>query len=90
MRGVAMNAGCYIVGRARQVTVDDFVQFEWILCMDQDNDDDLIAMCASPQQTMMLLVFVSQSSLREVPDPCSWGDCGFDQLVHLMGVAVQH
>ena len=69
MRSAAKKAGNEIEGSARQVTVDDFLRFDWIFCMDQDNYDDLIGMGEIEKSTALLLPFVGNEEIRDVPDP---------------------
>ena len=89
MRSAARKIGKVIRGSARQITTDDFSQFDWLFCMDQDNYDDLIGMGADAKKTKLLLPFVKHLELREVPDPCYGGDSGFDQVLTLIDDAVQ-
>ena len=88
MRSAAKKVGKTITGCARQVTVDDFSNFDWVFCMDQDNYDDVIEMGASENKTRLLLPFINYQELREVPDPYCGGDGGFDEVVALIDVAV--
>ena len=88
MRSAAKKAGNEIRGSARQVTVDDFSRFDWIFCMDQDNYDDLIGMGAIEKSTALLLPFVGNEEIREVPDPYYGGDGGVEQVVALIDDAV--
>ena len=88
MQYAAKKVGKTIHGNARQITTDDFSNFDWVLCMDQDNYDDVIEMGASQKKTILLLPFVGHEVLREVPDPCFGGDSGFDEVVTLIDEAV--
>ena len=88
MRSAAKKVGKTIHGNARQVTTDDFLKFDWVFCMDQDNYDDLIEMGANKNKTRLLLQFIDHQELREVPDPFSGGDSGFDDVVALIDVTV--
>ena len=89
MRSAAKKVGKEISGSARQVTVDDFSRFDWIFCMDQDNHDDLIGMGAIEKNTVLLLPFVGNEEIREVPDPYYGGEGGFEQVVALIDDTVR-
>jgi len=71
--------------RARQVGREDFVRFDWILAMDLRNLRDLAAL--RPQEYQghlgLLLDFVPELGLREVPDPYFGGAEGFETVLEL-------
>jgi protein-tyrosine phosphatase len=72
--------------RARQVTLDDFQRFDYVLAMDQDNYDDLVALCPdeSRAQVGRFMDYHPQPGLDEVPDPYYGGDQGFDYVLDLV------
>lgn len=71
--------------RARQVERTDFQRFGWILAMDESNLRALEAM--KPPDFSghlgLLLDFVPEVGLREVPDPYYGGREGFDRVLDL-------
>jgi protein-tyrosine phosphatase len=71
--------------RARQVTREDFVHFDYILAMDLRNLRDLRALAPSDYVGCLglLLDFVPQLGLREVPDPYFGGADGFEKVLEL-------
>lgn len=71
---------------ARQVNGADFVGFDYILAMDQQNLMDLKAMqpVEFQGQLSLLLDYDSSSELREVPDPYYGGSEGFRQVIQLI------
>ncbi len=74
--------------RARQVTVDDFARFDYVLAMDNMNIADLCRL-SPPEQVhkiQRLLDFVS-SSVEEVPDPYFGGEDGFEYVLDLVEAA---
>lgn len=75
--------------RARQVSVDDFHRFDWILAMDAQNLADLEAIrpADSRAQLVLFLDLIDQPSGREVPDPYYGGDEGFEQVLDLCETA---
>ncbi|MFG1496420.1 low molecular weight protein-tyrosine-phosphatase [Saccharospirillum sp. HFRX-1] len=75
--------------RARQVSVDDFYRFDWILAMDTQNLADLQAIRPADgrAQLGLFLEQLEQPSVREVPDPYYGGDEGFEQVLDLCETA---
>jgi protein-tyrosine phosphatase len=75
--------------RARQVGVDDFERFGWIVAMDRANLRALEAL-RPPQYAGHLglfLDFAPDAGLDEVPDPYYGGLEGFDRVLDLVEVA---
>ncbi|PTY36641.1 phosphotyrosine protein phosphatase [Saccharospirillum sp. MSK14-1] len=77
--------------RARQVNVDDFYRFDWILAMDAQNLADLQAMRPEDSQAKLGLFLdqIDQCAVREVPDPYYGGSEGFEQVLDLCEQASQ-
>jgi protein-tyrosine phosphatase len=71
--------------RARQVTGADFAQFDYILAMDLRNLHDLRALQPPDYagRLGLLLDFVPELGLREVPDPYFGGGAGFETVLEL-------
>lgn len=70
--------------RARQVTVSDFDQFDYILAMDANNLADLEAMCpAHFAGHLGLFLSFGGASEKEVPDPYHGGEAGFQHVLDL-------
>lgn len=88
MRAAAKAVGRTIDGAARQVCENDFNNFDWIFCMDNDNYANLLAMGANPEKTHLLLEFVEHRAVREVPDPYYGGSGGFRDVIALIDGAV--
>ncbi len=72
--------------RARQVEIDDFHQFDYILAMDEQNMADLSALCPPDHQDKirLFLEFSADADLTDVPDPYYGGEDGFDQVLNLV------
>lgn len=72
--------------RARQVTPDDFRQFDFILPMDRMNLGNLKAMRPSNYQGHLALFmdFSRQRQYGQVPDPYSGGPEGFELVLDLI------
>lgn len=77
--------------KARQVTVNDFYTFDWILAMDRQNMANLEAIRPS-DSTAQLVLFLSllpNTTQLEVPDPYFGGDEGFETVLDLCETASQ-
>ena len=78
--------------RARRVTVEDFAEFDYLLAMDQDNFDHLIAACPDSglkKRIQLFLNFAPHLPEREVPDPYYGGPGGFDRVMDLIEAAAE-
>ncbi len=75
--------------RARQVSADDFRDYDYILAMDQDNYAILQSQCPRDERHRlhMFLDFAPEQGVREVPDPYYGGARGFDQVFDLVEAA---
>lgn len=70
----------------RQVCAQDFVEFDLILAMDQDNLANLRQVCPAGMEHKLRL-FLSFSRLfpgLEVPDPYYGGQQGFDRVLNMV------
>jgi protein-tyrosine phosphatase len=79
--------------RARQVSVDDFHHFDYILAMDNSNLTHLLSMTpdGSTDKISLLLSHAAPSAephaaltTTDVPDPYYGGDSGFEQVLDLV------
>lgn len=72
--------------RARQVRLDDFEQFDYILTMDESNYNDLLTMSPSHyhHKIQMFLERAPQFNLTAVPDPYYDGEDGFETVLDLV------
>ncbi len=75
--------------RARQVAPSDFDRHHWILAMDESNLRALEAMRPRRYEGHLglLLDFVPELGVREVPDPYYGGRDGFDRVLDLAEAA---
>ncbi len=72
--------------RARQVSRNDFSEFDYVLAMDQANLLALQRICP-PQHSNRLKLFMEFSrdaAMREVPDPYYGGTQGFERVLDLV------
>jgi protein-tyrosine phosphatase len=72
--------------RARQVTVEDFSQFDYVLAMDHSNYEDLVALCPTGAKGRLHLFmdFAPHRKEQEVPDPYYGGAAGFERVFDLV------
>jgi len=76
--------------RARQVTLADFIEFDYILAMDNDNYNILKSLCPIGQEYRqhLFLDFAPELNTREVPDPYEGeGNSGFEHVLNLIEAA---
>jgi low molecular weight protein-tyrosine phosphatase len=76
--------------RARQITLADFEQFDYLIAMDADNVAYLRAFRSESAQAeiRLLLEFAAHVSLRTVPDPYSQGRAAFATTFELIDAGV--
>ena len=67
--------------RSRKVRASDFQEFAYILAMDNDNFQDLMAQCPPEYQSRihMFMDFAPDHPFDEMPDPYYGGNEGFKQ-----------
>lgn len=71
--------------RARQVSVQDFEDFDLVLAADKANLADLLDICpAEHRHKVLLFLSHSNSSYDEIPDPYYGGDDGFELVLDLI------
>lgn len=72
--------------RARQVSPQDFYEFDVVLAMDNANLADLQAMQPADVTVTLgrFLDYSHEASTREVPDPYYGGEDGFDRVLDLI------
>jgi protein-tyrosine phosphatase len=72
--------------RARVVTRDDFLSFDQLLAMDEQNLDHLqrLAPHGYRQRAKLFLEYAPGTGLLEVPDPYYGGEAGFEQVLDLV------
>lgn len=76
--------------RARQVSLRDFEEFDYVLAMDRDNLRLLQQQC-DPKHTHKLSLFMqcAGGTDQEVPDPYYGGTQGFEQVLDMVENAAQ-
>ncbi|WP_295454396.1 low molecular weight protein-tyrosine-phosphatase [uncultured Thiodictyon sp.] len=77
--------------RARRASSEDFLYYDYVLAMDQDNYHSLARICPPTMEPKLLLFmdFAPDLKCREVPDPYYGGARGFDQVFDLVEAAAR-
>ena len=71
--------------RARQVTLDDCHDFDYVLTMDEENYRAVAALCREGgAEVRPFLDYAVDSSETEVPDPYYGGPYGFEHVLDLV------
>jgi protein-tyrosine phosphatase len=72
--------------RGRQAVRADIERFDYILAMDEENRDNLLAICPSglEHKIRLFLEYAPDRPEREVPDPYFGGDSGFDRVLDMI------
>lgn len=71
--------------KARRVCEADFEEFDYVVAMDEDNKQELLAI--SPQQhrnKVSLFLSFATTDFAEVPDPYYGGAAGFERVLDLV------
>lgn len=71
---------------ARRVSAEDFERFDYVLAMDRDNHEILLAAALEDhhERVRLFLEFGSDPSRLEVPDPYYGGAVGFERVLDLV------
>lgn len=72
--------------KARQVTAEDFDNFDLLIAMDIDNQNKLYEIARPEQENKvkLLLQYSKKFEQTEVPDPYYGGDHGFDLVLDMI------
>ena len=84
MEAVAARRGVPLESRARQFHVSDFERFDVILCADESNRRDVLALGGDGEQVRLLLECDPRTDVREVPDPYYGEADGFELVFSLV------
>jgi len=72
--------------RSRQVTQDDFTEFDYIVALDRTHQDQLLHLCPPEQEhrIKLLLDYTPQVGTKDVPDPYFGHGDGFNHVLDLI------
>jgi len=70
--------------RAQQITATTIANWDWLIAMDRDNQQQLLAMGANPQRLWMMRSFEGVKTAPDVPDPYYGGADGFTLMYQLL------
>ena len=88
MQQTARSHGIILDSRARKVRKEDFLEFDYILAMDQQNLQDLQLLSADISDTKAILYkmryFDPQGKDQDVPDPYYGGQSGFEEVFNMV------
>ena len=76
--------------RSRKFIKSDFVEFDFIFAMDENNYNDIISMSddyENTQKVKMILNELYPNENRNVPDPYYGGDQGFENVYRMLDEA---
>jgi protein-tyrosine phosphatase len=73
--------------KARRVSAEDFDRYDYVLAMDRDNQELLLAVASTDQQHERIRLFMefgSDPAALEVPDPYYGGAVGFERVLDMV------
>lgn len=72
--------------RGRQFGFDDCLRFDYVIAMDRGNYNRILGLCkaGAGANVRMFMEFAKGRKEREVPDPYSGGDDGFEYVLDLI------
>lgn len=73
--------------RARQFSVTDFDEFDYIFAMDNSNQSDILALVRNEADKQKVSLFLSLSNYNDslnVPDPYYGGEQGFEDVYQML------
>lgn len=76
--------------KARQFTVKDFVDFEYIYAMDRSNYDTILSLAPNPKSKQKVKLILNELYIdenREVPDPYFGLENGFEIVYKMLDAA---
>lgn len=86
MTAAAAEDGLELAGQARQVTVDDFREFDLVVAMDGSNHADLLRLAPDDDARARVRLFreYAGEAGEGVPDPYYGGPDGFREVVDIV------
>lgn len=87
MKMFASNRGYDLTSISRQIRYDDLQIFDYIITMDRENYDDVIALDSTGQYSdkiSMMTDYAKDNKTNSVPDPYYGGSQGFELVLDLL------
>lgn len=87
MRKHAEKRGIKLTSRARQFQLEDFENFDYIICMDKSNYRNIQTLDTQNRyddRIFMMTDFAQKMSFKEVPDPYYGGADGFELVLDIL------
>lgn len=87
MSATLEKRGYPIIGQSRQFRLSDFDEFDLILVMDRENEQNILALTRShedKEKVQLFCDFCNDHEEEEVPDPYYGGDEGFEHVANLV------
>jgi protein-tyrosine phosphatase len=85
MRETALQHGIKLTHKARQVTKEDLVVFDYVIAMDPINMSDLQRLEPNPKAKVKLMrSFGANADNLAIPDPYFGGNDGFEEVYELL------
>ena len=87
MRSAAAERGYDLVHRARPVSSMDFLDFDLVIAMDDQNYEDLMHLAPSVEAThkiKRMASYLTTHSISYIPDPYYMGRDGFELVLDLL------
>lgn len=88
MRSAASKRGYSLTHRSRPVEIDDFLEFDRIIAMDDNNVGNLQRLAPSPEAAQKIERFAALCSSHKdthyIPDPYYGGQNGFEHVLDLL------
>lgn len=87
MRNAALYRGYALTHRARTVSAMDFLDFDMIVAMDDQNYEDLMHLAPSVEAThkvRKMASFLKRTPMSYIPDPYYMGAEGFSMVLDLL------
>lgn len=86
MTSAAAEDALELTGSARQVTADDFSEFDLVVAMDRSNRDDLLRLAPDDDARSRVRLFrdYAGETGQDVPDPYYGGPDGFREVVAIV------
>lgn len=77
--------------RARRAVAEDFLEFDYVLAMDQENLFGLERICPPDARTQpqLFLDYAASLEINEVPDPYYGGSAGFERVLDMIEAAAE-